>query len=80
MVISLNVLHNLRFFDLKKAIFEINRVGKQAYIVVESYRMKKNFSIYNAGQQYVSRFDVDEWKYIFNEFNYSGDYEFIFFE
>ena len=56
LVISLNVLHNLKFFDLKKAFFEINRVGKQAYIVVESYRNEEELSIYNAGQQYVSHF------------------------
>ena len=81
LVISLNVLHSLRFFDLKKAIHEINRVAKQAYIVVESYRSEEelvNLQCWNT----VGRcfFDVDEWIYLFDEFGYKGDYEFIFFE
>ena len=81
LVISLNLLHNLRFFDLKKAMSEINRVGKQAYIVVESYRNEEelvNLQCWNTvGQCF---FDVEEWIYLFGEFNYLGDYEFIFFE
>ena len=32
------MLHSLRLFDFEKAITEINRVSKQAYVVVESYR------------------------------------------
>ena len=81
LVISLNTLHSLRFFDFKKAIHEINRIGKQAYIVVESYRNEEelvNLQCWNTvGQCF---FDVDEWIYLFKEFNYAGDYEFIFFE
>ena len=81
LVISLNTLHSLRFFDFKKAIHEINRIGKQAYIVVESYRNEEelvNLQCWNTvGQCF---FDVDEWIYLFKEFNYVGDYEFIFFE
>ena len=81
LVISINVLHSLRFFDLKKAIKEINRVAKQAYIVVESYRNEEelvNLQCWNTvGQCF---FDVEEWTYIFDEFGYKGDYEFIFFE
>ncbi len=81
LVISLNVLHSLRLFDLKKAINEINRVAKQAYIVLESYRNEEelvNLQCWNTvGQCF---FDVDEWIYLFDEFDYKGDYEFIFFE
>ena len=81
LVISLNVLHSLRLFDLKKAIHEINRVAKQAYIVVESYRNEEelvNLQCWNTvGQCF---FDVDEWIYLFDEFGFKGDYEFIFFE
>ena len=81
LVISLNLLHNLRFFDLKKAISEINRVGKQAYVVVESYRNEEElFNLQCWATVCESFFDVDEWIYLFSEFNYKGDYEFIFFE
>ena len=81
LVISLNLLHNLRFFNLKKAISEINRVGKQAYVVVESYRNEKElFNLQCWATVCESFFDVDEWIYLFGEFGYVGDYEFIFFE
>ena len=38
LVISLGTLHNLRLFDLKTALAEIERVGKQGYVMLESYR------------------------------------------
>lgn len=39
LVLSLTTLHNLKVFDLKKAVQEIERVSKgNSYIMVESYR------------------------------------------
>jgi SAM-dependent methyltransferase len=38
LVLSINVLHNLKRYELPKALREIQRVGKEAYICVESYR------------------------------------------
>ena len=38
LVISFGCLHNLRVFELKTACSEIERVGKQGYIMLESYR------------------------------------------
>src|SRR3990167_4544789 len=38
LVISLNTFHNLRIFELKKALGELIRVAKNQYLVVESYR------------------------------------------
>src|SRR5437867_4091837 len=38
LVISLGCLHNLRIFELETALHEIQRVGKQGYVMVESYR------------------------------------------
>ena len=81
LVISINTLHNLKLFDLKKAILEISRVGKQAYIVVESYRNEKElFNLQCWALTCESFFSVDEWLWIYDQFNYAGDYEFIFFE
>ena len=81
MVISINTLHNLKLFDLENSIREIQRVGKKKYLVVESYRNEEelvNLQCWNTvGQCF---FDVEEWIYLFGEFNYLGDYEFIFFE
>ena len=36
-MISINTLHNLQIFELKKALSEMERVGKK-YLVVEGYR------------------------------------------
>ena len=42
LVFSLNTLHNLAIFDLKKAIQHITRVSrKNSYVVVESYRNER---------------------------------------
>ena len=41
LVISLGTLHNLRLFDLEKSLKEIERVGRQAYVMLESYRNEK---------------------------------------
>ncbi len=81
LVLSINVLHILRFFDLKKAFSEIQRVGKNAYIVVESYRNEDElFNLQCWATVAESFFDVEEWIYLFKEFGYTGDYEFEFFE
>ena len=81
LVISLHVIHSLRFFDLKKALHEISRVGKQAYVVVESYRNEEELVNLQCWATVCECFfDVDEWIYIFKEFGYKGDYEFVFFE
>ena len=49
LVISLGCLHNLKIFELEVALKEIERVGKQGYIMLESYRNEKNYLISNAG-------------------------------
>jgi ubiquinone/menaquinone biosynthesis C-methylase UbiE len=81
LVISLHVIHSLRFFDLKKAVKEISRVGKQAYVVVESYRNEEEMVNLQCWATVCECFfDVEEWIYLFKDFGYTGDYEFVFFE
>ena len=81
LVISFNALHNLRIFELKEALSEIERVGKQKYIVVESYRNEQElFNLQCWALTAESFFDHDEWIWIYKQFGYSGDYEFIYFE
>jgi len=81
LVISLNCLHNLRIFELKVALNEIERVGKQGYVVLESYRNEKElFNLECWALTCESFFDHDEWVWIYNQFGYTGDYEFIYFE
>ena len=41
LVISLGTFHNLRLPELKIALLEMERVGKQAYLMLESYRNER---------------------------------------
>ncbi len=81
LVISLGTLHNLEIFNLKKALNEISRVSKNSYVMVESYRNESEmFNLQCWALTCESFFSRKEWLWIFKEFNYKGDYEFIFFE
>jgi ubiquinone/menaquinone biosynthesis C-methylase UbiE len=80
LVISLGTLHNFRIFDLEKSIMEIERVGKQGYIMLESYRNNQElFNLQCWALTAESFFDKEEWIWLYNHFNYTGDYEFIYF-
>ena len=81
LVMTSACLHNLKLHDLYKSIKEIQRVGKQAYIMVEGYRNEKElFNLQCWALTAECFFDDDEWKWIFKTCKYSGDYEFIYFE
>jgi ubiquinone/menaquinone biosynthesis C-methylase UbiE len=81
LVISLNTLHNLYINGLKSALQEVERVGKNKYIVVESYRnVRELFNVQCWALTCESFFTPDEWTWLFDEFGYQGDYEFIYFE
>jgi ubiquinone/menaquinone biosynthesis C-methylase UbiE len=81
LVISLGTLHNLKIFELEMAFSEIERVGKSGYVMIESYRNEQElFNLECWALTIQSILDVEEWKWIFHKFGYTGDYEFIFFE
>ena len=81
LIISLATLHNLRVFDLCRAIQEIERVGKNSYIMVESYRNEQEmFNLECWALTMESLFDTSEWIWLYAHFGYTGDYEFIYFE
>jgi SAM-dependent methyltransferase len=81
LVISLGCLHNLRIFELKTALAEIERVGKQGYIMLESYRSELElFNLQCWALTCESFFDTAEWIWLYKHFGYTGDYEFIYFE
>ena len=80
LVISLGTLHNLRLFELKTALSEVERVGKQGYVMLESYRNELElFNLQCWALTAESFFDVSEWIWLYRHFGYTGDYEFIFF-
>ena len=81
LVITLGCLHNLRIFELQIALSEIERVGKQGYIMLESYRNEQEqFNLQCWALTCESFFDHEEWPWIYNHFGFTGDYEFIYFE
>ena len=82
LVISLTTLHNLKVYDLKNAIKEIERVSKKnSYIMVESYRNdREEMNMLYWQLTCASYYAVDEWEWLYEEWGYSGDYSFIFFE
>lgn len=78
---SLGALHNLRIFELKTALFEINRIAKEKFIMVESYRNENElFNLQCWALTAESFFSPAEWIWLYREFGYAGDYEFIYFE
>ncbi|MCD6298470.1 MAG: methyltransferase domain-containing protein [Deltaproteobacteria bacterium] len=84
LIISLGTLHNLRIFELQKAINEINRVVKNpqhTYIMVESYRNEaERVNLLYWQLTCESFYSVQEWKWLYKHFGFQGDYSFIFFE
>lgn len=82
LVISLTTLHNLKIFDLKKAVQEIERVSRgNSYIMVESFRNdKEEVNMLYWQLTCASYYSVEEWEWLYKEWGYTGDYSFIFFE
>ncbi len=74
-VISINTIHNLKLEECKQAIKEIERVGKNAFITMDAWRNddeKERMQKWNlTGETYMH---VNDWKNLFDEVGYSGDY------
>ncbi len=81
LAISTGCFHNLKIDELKKALKEIQRVSKQTYIMVESYRNELElFNLQCWALTCQSFFSKEEWIWIFKEFKYKRHFEFIYFE
>lgn len=81
LVISLTTLHNLPIYELKSALREIERVGKDKYVVIEGYRDEVElFNLQCWALTCETFLSASEWVWLFSEFGYTGDYEFIYFE
>lgn len=82
LVISINTLHNLRCYDLERALREMERVGRgNKYLCVESYRTeeeKVNLLYWQLTCE--SFYAPEEWQWWFDRCGYRGDHSFIFFE
>tara|TARA_B100001057_G_scaffold493585_1_gene588348 strand:+ start:3663 stop:4325 length:663 start_codon:yes stop_codon:yes gene_type:complete len=81
LVISLGTLHNFSLSSLSKCIFEINRIAKKSYLMVESYRNDRElFNLQCWALTCQIFLNVDDWLWFLKKNKYKGDYEFIFFE
>jgi len=81
LVISITTLHNLKIDELAASLKEIERVGKNKYIAVESYRnVAELFNLQCWALTAEAFFTEEEWIWVYDHFGYTGDYEFIYFE
>ena len=82
LVVAINTLHNLRLPELEKALREMERVGRgDKYVVNDSYRDEREKVNLMYWQLTCECFYTpDEWRWIFDQVGYRGDYDFIFFE
>lgn len=81
LAISINTLHNLHCYDLDPALREMERVARQKYICVESYRNEDEKANLLYWQVTCEAFNTpEEWDWWFQNTGYSGDHSFIYFE
>ncbi len=82
LVVSLGALHNLKVFDVFKALGNIERVRRGgAYVMVESYRNERekvNLLYWQLTCE--SFYSPEEWTWLHARAGYTGDYGFIYFE
>ena len=66
--------------EIANALKEIERLGKSKFVCVESFRNEKEqFNLQCWALTAETLIDTNSWKWIFNQSNYTGDYEFIYF-
>ena len=82
LVYSITTLHNLYIFDLAKALSEIERVRRGgAHVVVEAYRTEEEkANLLHWQLTCECFFTPEEWQWLYQEFGYTGDYSFIYFD
>ena len=81
LVISLGCFHNLRLFELQTALAEVQRVGKNAYVMLEAYRNElEQFNLECWALTAEQLLHTSEWIWLYQHLGYTGDYEFIYFE
>tara|TARA_Y100000034_G_scaffold59406_1_gene72275 strand:+ start:9112 stop:9765 length:654 start_codon:yes stop_codon:yes gene_type:complete len=75
LVISINTIHNLPLDDCKLALKEIQRVGKNAFITMDAwYTAEEEEMMHKWNLTAETYMHVDDWKKLFDEVNYKGDY------
>jgi len=81
LVLSIMTLFNLVLPDLHAALKEIERVGRNKFVVMESYRsVAELFNLQCWALTCETFLRPEAWEWMFNQAGYTGDYEFAFFE
>lgn len=81
LVISLNTLHNLPVPDVVRALAEMERVGRDKYLVVESYKdAEELFNLQCWALTCETFLRPESWAWVYGLAGYAGDYEYIYFE
>jgi SAM-dependent methyltransferase len=83
LIISINTLHNLLLPNLKHALQQISEHAYtgNSYIVVESYRnVQELFNLQCWAFTCEQFLRPEEWRFLFRQWKYLGDWEFIYFE
>lgn len=81
LAISITTLHNLHNHDLDVALREFERVAKNKYLCVESYRSEEEKANMIYWQVTCEQFNSPEdWDWWFKHTGYTGDFSFIYFE
>ena len=76
LVVSINSVHNLPLELLKKALTEIERVSRKwKYITVDAWRNEQEReNLYKWVLTAETMMHVEDWKKLFDEIGYTGDY------
>ena len=76
LVIAINAIHNLPPIDCKQALREIERVSrKHAFVMNDAWRNEaEHKSMLAWNRTALTYMHVDDWKKLFAEVGYSGDY------
>tara|TARA_B100000963_G_scaffold29270_1_gene21703 strand:- start:30449 stop:31510 length:1062 start_codon:yes stop_codon:yes gene_type:complete len=81
LVLCINTLHNIKLKNIQFCLGEIERVGINKFICVESFKNdKQQFNLQCWALTAETIINTDDWKWLFKQSNYNGDYEFIFFD
>jgi SAM-dependent methyltransferase len=80
LVLAMGSLHNLKNWERAIAYQQIQRVGKQAYLWVESYRTAaEQFNLQCWALTCWAFQTPEEWIWEMQQAGYTGDYEFVYF-
>lgn len=81
LIISINLIHNFKIFEISNFLKNILKISKKSYIAMESYRSDQELINLQCWALTAQSFFSDiEWEWILKKNKYFRDYELIFFD